>query len=54
MQIEGAVCVVTGGASGIGRALAPVGESLRRKVGDYDAWIDRTAQRVAAMRGSMP
>jgi NAD(P)-dependent dehydrogenase (short-subunit alcohol dehydrogenase family) len=29
-----------------------VGESLRRKVDDYDAWIDRTAQRVAAMRGS--
>jgi NAD(P)-dependent dehydrogenase (short-subunit alcohol dehydrogenase family) len=29
-----------------------VGESLRRKVDDYDAWIDRTAQRVAVMRGS--
>lgn len=31
-----------------------VGESLRRKVDDYDAWLDRTARRVAAMRGSMP
>jgi short-subunit dehydrogenase len=31
-----------------------VGDSLRRKVDDYDAWIDRTSQRVAAMRGSMP
>lgn len=30
-----------------------VGESLRRKVDDYDAWIDRAAERVAATRESM-
>ena len=30
-----------------------VGESLRRKVDDYDAWIAKTSERVARMRTAM-
>ncbi len=30
-----------------------VGESFRRKAGDYDAWIGHTAERIARMRASL-
>jgi NAD(P)-dependent dehydrogenase (short-subunit alcohol dehydrogenase family) len=31
-----------------------VGESLQRKIADYDGWIAKTSERVASMRESMP